>query len=142
MKGFNQLQKSLRSLDRDVDDVIKSTLLEYMQKILNEAKANLPSGASSVANSYHLTVSDSGYQVNIWTENEIAAYIEFGTGDYAEAYLRTQEDEVLEEAIKFYVTGEGNMPARPYLFPAYDKYKFEIPIEINKRIQKLLNNVA
>lgn len=141
MSGFNALRKSLMSLDKDVEQVIKDTLSEFMNKILNEALSNLPSGAGSVRSGYHITISDSGNLVTIWTENEVAAWIEFGTGDYAHDYLMTQEDEVLEEAVKFYVNGDGTMPARPYLFPAYDKYKFEIAIEINKRIQKVLDAV-
>lgn len=142
MAGIKELQRQIQRLDQQVENVIKETLLEYAQRIYNDAMSSLPSGASSVAASFKLQVTDSGLRVVIWTENEIAAYIEFGTGDHAERYLMSQEDEVLEEATKFFVSGEGNMPARPYLFPAYDRYKFEIPIEIDRRIQKLFDNVG
>lgn len=133
------LEKSIKGLDKKISEVIKSTLLEYATLIFREAMSNL--GNSTIASTFHLEVSESGYRVTIYTDNEIAAYIEFGTGEFALNYLNGQPDEVKDEAIKFFVNGEGKMPAKPYLFPVYYKYKEEIGIEINKRVQKVLDRV-
>lgn len=141
LSGFAKLKKELNSLPNQVDLIIKSVLQEYGQKIFNDAMSKLPSGASSIKGTYSIEYKNNGFVVNIGTENEIAAYIEFGTGDFATSYLSGQTQEVKDDAIKFFVNGEGKMPAKPYLFPAYYKYKDQIAPEINKRIQALLNRL-
>lgn len=140
IKGLDSFVKNMKGLENKIDKVIKDTLLEYANRILSESMSKL--GNSAIASTFHLEVSENGYRVTIYTDNEIAAYIEFGTGDYAANYLSGQPDEVTDQAIKFFVTGEGTMPANPYLFPTYFKYKEEIIIEIDRRVQKLLDKVA
>lgn len=138
IKGFEQLKRVLSRVDSDVETIIKAVMLEYMQKIFNEALSNLPSSASSIRESYKLEVSEGGFRITIYTDNDFAAYIEFGTGEFAKAYLAGEPQEVTEEAIKFYINGEGKMPERPYLFPAYYKYKDEMIEAMNRKIQVLL----
>lgn len=129
--------KQLKSIPSETDKIIKSTLLKYARLILADAMANLPEGASSIRSSYHIDITDNGFTVKIYTDNEIAAYLEFGTGDYAKRYLSGQPDEVSKEAIKFLTTGKGTMEAQPYLFPAYYKYRDQIVIDIKKQLNDL-----
>lgn len=131
-KDLKQLKKSLGDIPKQVDSLIQETLLEYANKIM----AEIP---TSLVSSYALTVEKN--RVIIWTENEIAAYIEFGTGQYATNYLSSQPQEVREQAIQFYVSGDGTMPANPYLFPAYFKYRDEIVKVLDQRIQELLDRI-
>lgn len=77
----------------------------------------------------------------IQTGSELVAYLEFGTGDHARRYLATQEKEVGEEAIKFYINGKGRMPARPHLFPAYYRTKKWVEEQLELRLQKILNKL-
>jgi HK97 gp10 family phage protein len=61
-------------------------------------------------------------------------YIEFGTGAYARDYLASQDAEMQRYAMQFYVNGRGKLPARPFLFPAWEQ---ERP-KLEKAIAKLL----
>lgn len=49
-----------------------------------------------------------------------AAYIEFGTGIYAAAYVPTLPQKWQEYARTFYVSGKGRTHEHPFLFPAIE----------------------
>lgn len=137
IKGIEKVQRALKRFPAELDKVVKSTLLEYARLIFAEAMANLPASAGAIKSTYQIEVKEGGYVVSIYTDNEIAAYIEFGTGGHAARYLSGQDNEVKESAIAFFVSGEGNMPAQPYLFPAYYKYRPLLIAEMNKRVDAL-----
>lgn len=65
---------------------------------------------------------------------EDAAYIEFGTGDFAARYVPTLPDDVQRYAKTFYINGKGITKEQPYLVPAALK---EFPALV-LRIQKML----
>jgi len=52
-------------------------------------------------------------------ELPIGAYLEFGTGIYAKAYLQGRPFDEVQLAREFYKTGKGTIRAFPYLFPSY-----------------------
>lgn len=122
----------------EIEKIINSTIEEYGEKIYNEAMAGL-GGASKIRGSFNL-VKEPG-RVVIYTDNEIAAYIEFGTGAYAKEYLSGKPTEMVEEAMKFFVSGKGRLEAHPYLFPIYYKYKVKLMEDLDKRIQKYFNSL-
>lgn len=51
--------------------------------------------------------------------DDIAAYLEFGTGRFAKAYLAGHSSAVQKFAYTFYVNGKGRLPAHPYLLPSF-----------------------
>ena len=120
-----------------IEDIITDTIHEYGQKIYDEAMTNLK--ASSVRSTFNLIKNDLG--VYLYSDEAIAAYIEFGTGAYAAAYLNGRPQEMVDEAMKFYVNGKGTMEAQPYLFPVYYKYKQEMLTAINNRLQKYFDSL-
>lgn len=135
-----KIKSIFTGLDRKVDDIINKVLLEFANKMLDAIPSELRS-------SYTLTVEKN--RVILWTEDEMAAYIEFGTGDdttvknglSAKSYLSGQPDMVQKEAIQFFKTGKGTIPAEPYLFPAFFKYRDWALLEMDKRIQELFNRL-
>lgn len=137
--GFRQIQTTLRRIERNVEKEVKSTLLEFAKKIYSEAMSKLPEGAKYLKASFAIETGDNGYRVTIYSGEEMAAYVEFGTGFYAKTYLSGQPLEMKVEAIKFFVNGKGKMPARPYLFPAFYNYRDWLLPEMDRRIQKVLN---
>lgn len=52
-------------------------------------------------------------------KDHFAAYLEFGTGDYAARYVKTIPFEFEALAWQFYVNGEGTMKEHPYMVPSY-----------------------
>lgn len=121
-----------RSLERRIETIIMDVLWEYANKILEAIPSDLRIRYGLVREKD---------RVLITTDSELVAYIEFGTGVNAEQYLAGKPREMQEEAIKFYVNGKGTMRPRPHLFPAYYAVKDQIPIEINRRVQRLLDTL-
>lgn len=138
IKDFNELRRKLTGLEKKADQIIQVTILQFANKMFAEAMSNL--GHPALAGTFSLNVEEGGYKISISTTSNIAAYIEFGTGNYAAEYLAGQPSEVSAEAIKFYISGDGTMPARPYLFPAYFKYRDQVMPEINRRLERLFRN--
>lgn len=123
---------------KKIEDIISNTIHEFGDKIFKETLAGL-SGAESIKSTFNYEKEKN--RAYIYTDNDMAAYIEFGTGKFAEKYLANKPKEMVDEAMKFFINGEGTMPARPYLFKAFNKYKERLPKEIDKRIQKYFNSL-
>lgn len=135
---LSDFNKRLRNLPNAIRDIVNGVLKEYIERIYTEAMARAPEEAKG---QYTIDVHPNKMRVELWTEDEMAAYLEFGTGRHAVKLLATRPKEVSKDAILFLKTGEGTLPAKPYLFPTYYKYKDKIPVEIDKRIQKYLDKL-
>lgn len=96
----------------------------------SKAKGNLASKIYATQNDVTTTVIGG---------DELSAYNEFGTGDFAQAYLAAMPAEVKEEAIKFYVDGSGKIPAAPFFFPAIFKNRGKVLEFVNEELDKLKN---
>ncbi|NGM63504.1 HK97 gp10 family phage protein [Sphingobacterium sp. SGG-5] len=142
-KGINDFQRKMSRLGKDIEKVISDTVMEFMRKILAEAMASLPAESSHLKSSFKIEKEKTGdvYRVSIFSDEELAAYVEFGTGIWARAYLSGQPKEVVDEAIKFYINGKGTTFARPYLFPAYYRYLPFMERELDARVQLLFDRL-
>ena len=132
------LSKRLNDLPSAITGIVNDVLKEYIERIYTEAMAKAP---DKVRNSYTVEIHPNEMRVELWTEDEMAAYLEFGTGGHAVKLLSGNPQEMRYDAILFFKTGEGTLPAQPYLFPVYYRYKDQIPLEIDKRIQKHLDSI-
>ena len=68
---------------------------------------------------------------------DVAAWVEFGTGQSAKSYLMTVSKEWREVAQKYYVNGRGTIIAKPYLYNNFLKYQ----LNTIKELTALLKNV-
>lgn len=131
--------KQLRGVGTAIEKIGRDIVREYANKIYNEAVANLK--GESLKRSVRLELNNDGSLASIIVDNEIAVYVEFGTGDYARMYLAGKPQEMIDEAQKFYINGKGTMPAQPWLFPVYYKYRDQIQPEFERRVQKFLDRI-
>lgn len=147
-----QIAKARREsagLDKKIDRIIMVTISQFANTILDEAISNVTSPLVNARASYGIEIDEANQRVVISNKNDMIAYIEFGTGNpetvkrglSAQQYLATQPAEVRAEAMKFFVTGEGKIPAQPHLFPAFYKYRDMIIPEIDRRVQALLDRI-
>lgn len=67
---------------------------------------------------------------------EIAAWVEFGTGQDATRYLATVEPEWRDIARRFYLTGKGTIINQPYLYPAYIKNRTIFVNELKELVKR------
>ena len=96
-----------------IDSIIDSNVKQAEQ----DAKSNLPAqyGELKAAISSN-KIKELSYQLR--ADKDYAAYVEFGTGDFAAEYVQTIEPEWADLAWKFYETGDGKMDTEPYFYPA------------------------
>lgn len=83
------------------------------------------------------TIDPTGFKGTVYVERsagEIAAYVEFGTGQSASSYLATVPEEWRAVAQRYYVNGKGSIINQPYLLPAFMKYKEEFVKDLKKAI--------
>lgn len=142
-------RKKVAGLDKKIDQIILVTITQFMNRILEEAISNVSSPLINARASYSIEIDKANVVARIYNKNDMIAYFEFGTGNpetvkkglSAAEYLKTQPAEVRAAAMKFFVTGEGTIPAQPHLFPAYYKYRDQIIPEIERRVQQLLDRI-
>lgn len=60
------------------------------------------------------------------SKDNIAAYLEFGTGPYAERYVRKLSPVWQKYAMTFYVNGKGRTSEHPYLVPSFEEEKVRL----------------
>lgn len=66
-------------------------------------------------------VKENKVMMKLAAHSDYAAYLEFGTGQFAAAYVPTLPKELQEYAMTFFVNGKGHLPARPHLVPAFER---------------------
>lgn len=84
-------------------------------------------------------ITETGLKGTVFVEKsagDVAAWVEFGTGQSARSYLATVEPEWREEARKYYVNGFGTIINKPYLYPAYIKYRTEFLKEVKELVKR------
>lgn len=60
------------------------------------------------------------------SKDNIAAYLEFGTGLYAARYVPKLDAEYQKLAMTFYVNGKGRLSEHPFLIPAFEEEKVRL----------------
>lgn len=71
-------------------------------------------------------LSNKGLTATLFVERsagELAAYVEFGTGQSASTYLASVPTEWRALAQKYYINGKGTIVNQPYILPSFMKHK-------------------
>lgn len=135
--GINAALKNIDGRIEGMNEAVQDAITSAIDDIYQEADAKI----SSITNLGGLKAGlfkDVKYEGEVTTgEVEVrknyAAYVEFGTGTLVDV------PEGLEEyAIQYKGKGikQVNLPARPFLYPAFAKAEAELPKEIDKRLKE------
>lgn len=160
IEGVGSLLSKLANYSAKVEQEVKEEVSFVLKEIEMNAIRNAPSGGSlieteygdvtqesirgdrnwkSISQSIGTTEEKGGLAGSVFVERsagEVAAWVEFGTGQSAAAYLSSVPDEWKATARKFYINGKGTIIAQPYLFPAYLKGQ----IDFIKGLKKILKD--
>lgn len=135
VSNLNKVYRGLKTKgDAFVRDV-KAELLIRASTIVQDATPLIPYDGISVDRE----PKDNGLTQYVvashGTNAKLAAYAEFGTGDFAALYLSSTPQYIKDLARQYYINGQGRLPSRPYLTPSYirERKKF---IENVKKIVK------
>jgi len=121
IKGMDSVFSRLDRLQNDIAQGIDDELDASAEDIAGNARTDCPVGSvkgeSGGLRESISVVRDVFLQRQIVADKFYAPYVEFGTGEFAAAYLAGQPKELQDYAMQFYVNGKGRMPAAPFLFP-------------------------
>lgn len=138
IKGLATVTNALKKKGAAIEQGVKDQLLIAASNIELQANQDKPTGAIYISKN----PSDSGLtqtiEATFQSDPKIAAYIEFGTGSGYKAIEGSLEPDARELARQFFVDGSGRMPARPYLLPAYYRYRKEFLSNLRKLVKKIV----
>lgn len=127
-QAIAQLQKVLQNSK----PAMRKGEKKIADRIVSQAKSAAPGSLAD-----KIFAEQTEEETTIIGGDELSAYIEFGTGVFAEAYLSSQPEEVAEEASKFIVNKEGTTFTQPFFFPAIFRNKEKITESVDEELQKL-----
>ena len=141
--NFNEVAQRLNAMSENVQQKVKEAVEFYAGEIEMEAIRNAPGpgdniatqrgtqnlrdikpdkGWAPVSQAIGYQIDSTGYKATVFVERsagEVAAWIEFGTGQSARSYLASVPPEWKALAAKFYINGRGTILAQPYFLPAF-----------------------
>ena len=119
---YSDFTFDLSRLDKKMGDMIKMVdgeIEAFGYDVVRDAKLATPVNLGVLRNTIFNDYAAG--RTTITVAADYAAYVEFGTGEFAASYVSSLPKELQEYAITFFKTGKGRLPARPFLFPAYFK---------------------
>ena len=163
VRGFQEIVTRLNSYSSNVQNEVKGIVEFNLGELEREAIANAPGGGDRIATEYGTmninNVSDkyrgsftpvnqaigyeierSGYKGSVFVEKsagEISIFIEMGTGQSAKNYLSTVPQFWRAIAARYYISGDGTILNRPFLYPAYAKYSLQFQKELKQVFKRV-----
>lgn len=131
VRGNRAVIKGIRSYEKRTVEKVKEELKNAILKTEHEAKSETSGDAiEGLSQSINSRISEEGLVGTVGSDLYEAPFREFGTG------AKVQIPEGLEAyAMTFYITGEGTLPANPFLF-GNARNNFREMMEILKRRTK------
>lgn len=123
----NKMSGMAKKYATKTDNVLRAQANETAQTA--RSKCILPYIRSEI----FVLKTESGYSIT--TQSKESAYLEFGTGRFAERLLAGYPQDWIEMAWQFYIDGSGTTEAAPYLFPAYQRAKEDVIKKIKDAIE-------
>jgi len=137
VKNLSTVTNAIQKVGKSIESGVKDQVMQQTSNIEFEAKVKVQGISSDIE--IRKFISDSGLSGLVsarhYANADLAAYIEFGTGVHASEILQGYPNEVRELAMQFYVNGQGRMPSRPYLIPAFLRYRKQFILNIKKIVK-------
>lgn len=124
ISGLNKVIERFKQLPKEVEDKLQLRLNEFAINTANDAKELCPVNEGNLRLKIHPDLKR--LQVSVVVAADYAAYVEFGTGIFAEKYLAGKPPEIQKYARQFFINGKGRLPAHPFLIPAFEKNIIEL----------------
>lgn len=145
---LNWLKQQSQAIQNEVRDAVE----DAVQDIYDQARLDAPGPRDPIKTTYGtMQIEDAIDQMlnKEFTNNNFTGgvyiaeqaskmyvYIEFSTGNSAAQYIPTLPKEFQDFARKYYVNGKGTIIGKPFLLPAYFKYRSEFVKNLKKIVEK------
>lgn len=153
INGIDSLMKKLNALGGNVNKVLEISISKQTKLIQGEAKDLCPVDTGDLRKSIFTDVNVSSSKVTgkVFTNNEYAGYVEFGTGRVGETTpvadkypgeLAYKQDKWLANIPDVGLRYVAGQPAQPYMYPAIknneDKVLGNIKLDLKEAIEKVV----
>lgn len=130
--GLDKLLKDLETLPKNVIQELDLELAQSAEKVVIDAKAAVPRNTGAGAHSIHMR-RDKILEYVVAASAHYMPYVEFGTGTLVDVPAGLED-----YAIQFKGRGvrQVNLPARPFLFPAYEEERVKLIDRLKKTLLK------
>jgi HK97 gp10 family phage protein len=133
IEGLQETINRLEKADKKVTEGVHEVLKNSSKVIANEAKKDVPVKTGKLKSS--IGTDQLGYLTfEINAKEDYAPYVEFGTGGKVKVPAGL---ELYAIQFKGNNIREVNLPARPYFFKAYFKYRDQIIKDVKAQIKKI-----
>lgn len=130
--GLDKLIKDLETLPNNVIQELDIELAQSAEKVVVDAKSAVPRNTGAGANSisYHR---EKILDYKVGASAHYMPYVEFGTGTFVNVPAGLED-----YAMQFKGRGirQVNLPARPFLFPAYEAERIRLIERLKKTLLK------
>ncbi len=139
---INTVGRDLKSYRKEKIKRVRQLVIDSVTKIEYMANRSLVANSGAELNLNFINVDkkfESGGlkgEVGVMGDNEMAAYIEFGTGLSAADILSNYPQWVKDIAMQFYVNGQGTLQGRPYLYNNFLAVEAEFRRELELIIKR------
>jgi HK97 gp10 family phage protein len=133
---FDKLKKDLEKYSDNLVKEIDAEIYASVEEMATEAKKLAPASPSGRLRSSISVQPVDKLNYNLVANTRYAAYVEFGTGPFAQEYTAGIDDEWKEYALSFKTSKPGHTPAQPFFYPSVRK----IFPQMVKRIENLIKD--
>jgi len=161
VKGFKQLSAALSKLGAKVTQEVKEIVAINTGDLELAAIRDAPDGGDPIRTTFGTESQEQVARGRSWvpisqaigsqespdglsgtvfverSAGEVAAWVEFSTGQDAAAYLSTVDKEWRDEARRFYVNGKGSIIGKPYIWPNYLKQRKIFISDLKKALENI-----
>lgn len=115
--GVKEAFSKITTNFKKASDEIDMEMGNGIERIITEAKTLLPAQYGRLRSSLRVK-KISKFNYSYGSNVDYAAYVEFGTGNYAAAYVPSLEADWQELALSYKTSNPGKLPSSPYLYPS------------------------
>lgn len=120
----------------DLQKIAQSVINEVGRETLQRAESMKP---DEVEENGSVEFFDGGFLIKY--NEDMTAYFEFRTGQFARSYLTDKPQEIKDEAMKFFKNGKGTIQGHPFIFPALLWALDEVPKRIERETLAVWNSL-
>mgnify|MGYP003652326003 FL=1 len=133
IKGLDKVYKDFNKLSKEVHKKVGLVTRENAKEIAVDASQRAPKDLGDLHKNISYEKDENTFNYKIFAREKYSAYMEFGTGGMVKV-----PSELKEIAIQFKGKGvkEINLPARPYLYPAFVKGRQQYLEDLNDLLNK------
>lgn len=122
---------------QEVEKIVDEVLHEKVQEALAEINSRLP--VAEWKSNGTIEKIDGGY--NLWFDNELIVFWDYGTGARSKAYLEKFSEDIRDDAWLFKKEKDGFTKPHDVILPTVFKVLDEVKLEVDKRVEDWFKNV-